>query len=204
MIVIVDYKMGNIGSILNMLKKIGIPSTISSDPKEIMAAEKLILPGVGSFDNGMSNLERSGLLPVLNEKVLNGKTPVLGICLGMQLLTRKSEEGRSSGLGWIAADTVRFQFGADKQGLKIPHMGWNSVSFIRGSRISSGLEEPRFYFVHSFPVRCDRDENILGRTIYGYEFASAIYKDNIIGVQFHPEKSHRFGLTLFRNFAQDS
>lgn len=203
MIVIVDYKMGNIGSILNMLKKIGAPAMASSLPEDILQADKLILPGVGAFDNGMTNLKESGLLSVLNEKVLAKKTPILGICLGMQLLTRQSAEGRLEGLGWIEADTVRFRFDREESALKIPHMGWNTVMFKPGNVLSSGLEnEARFYFVHSFHVVCDREENVAGKTFYGYEFSSAIQNGNIMGVQFHPEKSHKYGLRLLKNFVE--
>ena len=203
MIIIVDYKMGNLGSILNMLKKIGAPAMASSLPEDILQADKLILPGVGAFDNGMTNLKESGLLSVLNEKVLAKKTPILGICLGMQLLTRRSAEGRLEGLGWIEADTIRFRFGREESALKIPHMGWNTVMFKPGSVLSSELEdEARFYFVHSFHVVCDREENVAGKTFYGYEFSSAIQNGNIMGVQFHPEKSHKYGLRLLKNFVE--
>ena len=203
MIVIIDYKMGNLGSILNMLKKIGAPAMASSLPEDILQADKLILPGVGAFDNGMTNLKESGLLSVLNEKVLAKKTPILGICLGMQLLTRRSAEGGLEGLGWIEADTVRFRFGKEESTLKVPHMGWNTVRFKPGSILSSGLEnEARFYFVHSFHVVCDREENVAGKTFYGYEFSSAIQNGNIMGVQFHPEKSHKYGLRLLKNFVE--
>ena len=203
MIVIIDYKMGNLGSILNMLKKIGVQSIVSSLPEDILQADKLILPGVGAFDNGMANLKESSLLSVLNEKVLAKKTPILGICLGMQLLTRRSAEGRLEGLGWVEADTVRFRFGKEESTLKIPHMGWNTVMFKTGSVLSSELEdEARFYFVHSFHVVCDREENVAGKTFYGYEFSSAIQNGNIIGVQFHPEKSHKYGLRLLKNFVE--
>ena len=203
MIVIIDYKMGNLGSILNMLKKIGVQAIVSSLPEDILQADKLILPGVGAFDNGMANLKESSLLSVLNEKVLAKKTPILGICLGMQLLTRRSAEGRLEGLGWVEADTVRFRFGKEESTLKIPHMGWNTVMFKTGSVLSSELEdEARFYFVHSFHVVCDREENVAGKTFYGYEFSSAIQNGNIIGVQFHPEKSHKYGLRLLKNFVE--
>ena len=203
MIIIVDYKMGNLGSILNMLKKIGVQAIVSSLPEDILQADKLILPGVGAFDNGMANLKESSLLSVLNEKVLAKKTPILGICLGMQLLTRRSAEGRLEGLGWVEADTVRFRFGKEESTLKVPHMGWNTVRFKPGSILSSGLEnEARFYFVHSFHVVCDREENVAGKTFYGYEFSSAIQNGNIMGVQFHPEKSHKYGLRLLKNFVE--
>lgn len=203
MIVIIDYNMGNLGSIFNMLKKIGVSTKVSSNIDVIQAASNLILPGVGAFDNGMSNLKETGLIPVLNEKVLIRKTPILGICLGMQLLTRSSEEGRLPGLGWIDGCTTRFRFGSEQSGLKIPHMGWNTVTFKKNSIFSQGFEgDPRFYFVHSYHVTCNREEDVAGKTFYGYEFHSAIQKDNIYGVQFHPEKSHHFGMNLLRNFVE--
>lgn len=200
MIVVVDYGMGNLGSIFNMLKKIGAVAHISSDHHEIELAEKLILPGVGSFDNGMRNLKDKGLFPVLRRKVIDNGTPILGICLGMQLLSRKSEEGSIPGLGWIDADTVKLRFEAGV-GLKIPHMGWNTVEPIPNSTLFAGLEEDnRFYFVHSYHIVCDSHENILGQTNYGFFFTSAVVRRNIYGVQFHPEKSHKFGMRLMQNF----
>jgi imidazole glycerol-phosphate synthase subunit HisH len=203
MIIIIDYKMGNLGSIFNMLKKIGISSKISSSHDDILSASKLILPGVGAFDNGMQNLKQAELISVLNEKVLIHKAPILGICLGMQLFTRSSEEGKSAGLGWIAGSTSRFRFDANRTRLRIPHMGWNTVAFKQDSIFHYGYEEePRFYFVHSYHVVCDQEKNIAGKTLYGYEFVSALQKDNIYGVQFHPEKSHKFGMRLLRNFVE--
>lgn len=203
MIVIIDYKMGNLGSIFNMLKKIGVSSKVSSDAGDILSASKLILPGVGAFDNGMTNLREAGLLSVLNEKVLVQKTPVLGICLGMQVLTKSSEEGSLPGLGWVDGYTARFRFGTEQAHLKVPHMGWNTVEFSKNSIFSQGYEEvPRFYFVHSYHVICNQENDVAGRTFYGYEFASAVQKDNIYGVQFHPEKSHKFGMRLLRNWVK--
>lgn len=200
MIVIVDYKMGNVGSILNMLKKIGVNAIISSDTEEIKNAEKLILPGVGSFDPGMENLKRFGLLSILNEKVIKDKTPVLGLCLGMQLFSQKSEEGISEGLGWIDAEVKKFKFGNNS--LKIPHMGWNTISILKNDILLSDMpEESRFYFVHSYHVDCKNNE-ILATTNYGYDFPSIIKKENIIGVQFHPEKSHKYGMKMLKNFAE--
>jgi glutamine amidotransferase len=200
MIVIVDYGIGNLGSISNMLKRIGVLSCTCSDPHDIALADKLIFPGVGSFDNGMKNIKERGLLPILNERVLDKRVPILGICLGMQLMTRKSEEGNQSGLGWIDAETVKFSFN-DSLGLKIPHMGWNSVKSIPGSALFNGIEaDNRFYFVHSYHVVCDHPGNILGRTEYGFSFTSAVIKDNIYGVQFHPEKSHKYGMRLLQNY----
>jgi imidazole glycerol-phosphate synthase subunit HisH len=204
MIVIVDYGMGNLGSIKNMLKKVDVPAAISSNLQEIADAEKIILPGIGSFDNGMQRLGELGMIPVLNQKVLIEKIPALGICLGMQLMTRASEEGELLGLGWIEADTVRFNFGPNGHGLKIPHMGWNQVQIAKESALLTNMdEEPRFYFVHSYHPVCQRPGDVLLRTVYGYEFASGFQHGNIAGVQFHPEKSHRFGMRLLENFAKE-
>lgn len=203
MIIIVDIGMGNLGSIFNMLKKLGISCRVSSDPNDVISAGGLILPGVGAFDTGMRNLGKSGLVPLIGDKVLAGKTPLLGICLGMQLLTEGSEEGSLPGLGWIEGRTVRFTFGPGQDALRIPHMGWNTVAF-RGRSVFSGAyhDEPRFYFVHSYHVVCSREEDIAGTTVYGYPFASAVQSGNVCGVQFHPEKSHRFGMTLLKTFAE--
>ena len=200
MITIVDYNMGNLGSIKNMLKKIGFESCISSDPAEIGAASKLILPGVGAFDSGMSNLERTGLIPLLSRRVLEDRVPMLGICLGMQLMTKSSEEGTRAGLGWIDADAVRFRPATTT--LKVPHMGWNRVLPVRSSPLTDDLPaEPRFYFVHSFFVRCCDDADVLLTTPFDGSFASAFQRGNVCGVQFHPEKSHKFGMALLHNFA---
>ncbi len=201
MITIVDYNMGNLGSIRNMLKKIGIDSEVTADASTIAAARKLILPGVGAFDAGMDNLERSGLIPVLNERVVQARVPTLGICLGMQLMTRGSDEGRRKGLGWVDAEALRFR-PADAA-LKVPHMGWNRVMPVRPSPLTEGLpHEPRFYFVHSYYVHCHDDADVLLSTPYGEVFHSAFRHGNVVGVQFHPEKSHKFGMALLRNFAE--
>jgi glutamine amidotransferase len=203
MIVIVDYKMGNLGSIHNMFSRIGVESIISGDPKVIESADKIILPGVGAFDAGMSNLKNLHLIELLNDKVIERKTPVFGICLGMQLLGKSSEEGVLPGLGWVNAESVRFNFEDKQKDLRIPHMGWNSLDITRKGSILDNLpEEPRFYFVHSYHVRCNNDEDILAKTRYGIEFVSVVRKGNIMGTQFHPEKSHKFGLALLRNFAE--
>jgi glutamine amidotransferase len=202
MITIIDYKTGNLGSILNMLKKIRVESVITSDPDVIDKAEKIILPGVGAFDQGMSNLIGLGLLKALNRKVLSGRTPVLGICLGMQLMTMGSEEGELKGLGWIDAKSVRFRF-RDTAEYKIPHMGWNFTRQHKESRLFKNMyPEPRFYFVHSYFVQNNDQSDVLTSTSYETEFTSSFEKGNISGVQFHPEKSHKFGMHLLKNFSE--
>lgn len=199
MITIIDYGMGNVGSIRNMGKKLGYDIAISGDPAVIAQAEKLILPGVGSFDKGITNL--CGLIPVLNERVLERKVPILGVCLGVQLFTRGSEEGRLPGLGWIAADTKRFRFGPENADLKVPHMGWNFIEPAKPATLLEALPpEPRFYFVHSYHLVCDHAADVLTWTTYGHRFASAVQRENIWGTQYHPEKSHKFGMALLKNF----
>jgi glutamine amidotransferase len=203
MIAIIDYGMGNLGSIKNMLSWIDVESVTTSKCEIIESANKLILPGVGAFDNAIINLKRLGIIPSLNRMVLINKTPILGICLGMQLLSKRSEEGKLPGLGWIDAETVRFRFNAELVSLKIPHMGWNTIKVRQRNSIFDGVnEESRFYFVHTYHVICNDEANILATTEYGVTFNSAIVKDNIIGIQFHPEKSHKFGLKLLKNFAE--
>ena len=204
MIVVVDYGMGNVGSIANMLKKVGAPVTISADAHDIERADKLILPGVGAFDAAMDRINTAGLRVALERRAVADNVPVLGICLGMQLLTRASEEGELTGLGWIAARTVAFRGRIEPQ-MKSPHMGWNLVQLHTPSALTAGLaqlSEPRFYFVHSYYVACDDDAMAILRTTYGVTYASAIQQGNIYGVQFHPEKSHRFGMRLLENFAK--
>jgi len=203
MIVIVDYGMGNIGSVQNMLNYLKIDAKISNDPSTIEKADKIILPGVGSFDKGMKNLESKGFIKVLRKRVLADKVPVLGVCLGMQLLTNTSEEGSLQGLGWIHAKTVKFKFKDENKKLKIPHMGWNTADVKNNSSLFEGMpEESRFYFVHSYHVVCEDKSNILTTTNYGYEFVSSIQNKNMVGVQFHPEKSHKFGMKIYQNFAK--
>ncbi|MFN0076451.1 MAG: imidazole glycerol phosphate synthase subunit HisH [Prosthecobacter sp.] len=203
MIVIVDYGTGNLGSIQNMGRKAGGEMLISGDPDVIARAEKLILPGVGAFDVGMTNLRERGLEAPLNEAVLKRGVPILGICLGIQLFTRRSEEGKMAGLGWIAADTIRFRFDteAKQSALKVPHMGWDNIEPTREDRLLKNLPpEPRFYFVHSYHLACDDASEVLTWTEYGHRFASSVQRGNIWGTQFHPEKSHKFGFALLQNF----
>lgn len=202
MIVIVDYGMGNLGSVENMFKRIGEKAIISSDLNIISKASKIILPGVGSFDSAMKKISSSELLNILNNKALIQKVPVLGICLGMQLLTNSSEEGIQPGLKWIDAETLAFK-GRVNESLKIPHMGWNFVNFQNDNKILQEYQnDVKFYFVHSYFVRVKNESNSLMSTNYGLNFDSAIVRENIFGVQFHPEKSHKFGMHFFKNFVK--
>ena len=203
MIAIIDYGLGNLGSIKNMLTRIGAYAIVTSSQEIIEAADKLILPGVGSFDNAMRNLEHLGVIPILNTMVLEKRKPILGICLGMQLFSKRSEEGSIPGLGWINAETIKFRFEGDTSRLRIPHMGWNTVKVKQYSPIFENLfEESRFYFVHSYHVSCNEEANVLATSCYGITFHSAVIKENIIGTQFHPEKSHKFGMKLLQKFAE--
>ena len=199
MITIVDYGMGNLGSIRNMFKRIGVPTVLAADPEAIEKADKLVLPGVGNFDQAMKRINSSDLREILDHKALLERIPILGICLGMQLLTQSSEEGTSLGLGWIKAITRRFP---KTSKLKVPHMGWNIVSPVRESPISKNLpDEIRFYFVHSFYVHVENEEDSILKAHYGINFDAAIQHGNIFGVQFHPEKSHKYGMLFLKNFA---
>lgn len=203
MILIIDYGMGNLGSIANMIKRLGYKTSISNDIDKIKTAKKIILPGVGAFDEAMRNLRRLNITELIKTKVIEEKTPILGICLGMQLMANKSEEGREEGLGLIEAEVVKFHF-SDNNKLKIPHMGWNTINIQKEHPLFSGFyDEPRFYFVHSYHVVCNNNNNVLTTTEYGYPFVSSYAKNNILGVQFHPEKSHKFGMKLIKNFIEN-
>ncbi len=202
MIVVIDYGMGNLGSILNMLKKVGAEARISEGPEDLLLASKLILPGVGAFDAGISNLRQRGYLDVLDRRVRQDKVPILGICLGMQLFSRFSEEGKKPGLGWIDAQTVRFRMPDSARRRKVPHMGWNAVAVQKPSVFfEDAVPSRRFYFVHSYHVRCQNEVDVLTTTSYGVDFTSAVLHGNIVGCQFHPEKSHQFGMAFLRQFA---
>ena len=204
MVTIVDYGMGNLHSVLKAFKRLQIPAEISSDPEIIQNASQLILPGVGNFKRGMYNLTQRNLIEPLNNAVLNNKVPVLGICLGMQLMTKHSEEGNVDGLGWIDAKTMGFNFSSiDNSNLHIPHIGWNNVNCASENPLFANMEsDPHFYFVHSYYVSCASPENVAGTTHYGNTFVSAISINNIFATQFHPEKSHDIGLTLLKNFTE--
>jgi glutamine amidotransferase len=196
MIGIVDYGMGNVGSVESMINFLGYHKTkIVKSPEELRLVDKIVLPGVGSFDNGMGNIIHSGWLGELHHNVIEKHKPILGICLGMQLLMEKSEEGNQSGLGFVKGECKKFNF--SNTSLKVPHMGWNQVKPIKTELCK---EDSRFYFVHSYYVECDNKEDIMLETTYGIKFTSGISKDNIFGVQFHPEKSHKYGMKLMENF----
>ena len=200
MITVIDYGAGNIGSVLNMIKHVGGQAEVTGEPIGVLRATKILLPGVGSFDNAMTRLARLGLTDALKEQAHAG-VPFLGICLGMQLLAQQSEEGSLPGLGFISGRVRRFNFAGGITKLKIPHMGWNQVTPVRDHELVQGMGEgARFYFVHSYYFDCERDEDVLLRSVYGHKFASGVQRGNVMGVQFHPEKSHRYGMQLIRNF----
>ena len=203
MIVIIDYDVGNVGSIVNMLKKINVPAVATAKPEVILQADKLILPGVGAFDRGMVNLRRLGIRDALERKVLGEGTLILGICLGAQLMTRSSEEGQEPGLGWVKARTIRFFSQQETAGYRVPHIGWNEVIPRKESPLFRWVpEKARFYFVHSYHFVCENTGDVLAETEYGYWFQSAFAFGNCFGVQFHPEKSHKYGMALLRSFAE--
>ena len=201
MIVVVDFKMGNIRSITKVFKKLKAKVKTTSNVEEVESADKLIIPGVGHFGKGMENLQKLNLISCLNMKVQQQKTPVLGICLGMQLFSEYGEEGNVRGLGWISGKVQRFVFPVSKDNLKVPHMGWNSVKILKDSLILNKIHSgDSFYFAHSYYVLCNSSTDVLCRTKYGIEFDAAIQMDNIYGLQFHPEKSHAQGLKIIDNF----
>ena len=202
MIVIIDYGLGNLASIGNMLKKIGVEATISSDKDAIARADKLVLPGVGAFDVGMRNLIDRDLITILHEQVLEERTPILGICLGLQLFGTESAEGTRPGLGWIDARSIPFH-SPPAGPSRVPHMGWNNLHPRTTSPLLGNLpEDSRFYFVHSYHLECHDPADVIAVTEYGYEFPSVVARENVLGTQFHPEKSHRFGASLMENFAR--
>ncbi len=203
MIAILDYNMGNVSSVKNMLKKIGFDAEVVNSPSVLQQASKIILPGVGSFDYAVRSLDQLGLTKVIKQKAAEDKTPILGICLGMQLLTNGSEEGELPGLGLIEGYTRRFSSEIIAKNYKIPHMGWDFIEQKNDSPLLTGMKEAsRFYFVHSYHVVCENEASSIAVANYGYEFTCMIQKNNVYGVQFHPEKSHKYGMGLLKNFAE--
>lgn len=203
MLIIVDYDIGNLASLKNMLKRIGAEATVASSANELEPATKIILPGFGAFDTCAQKLQQSGLIPELNTKIIEKKVPLLGICVGMQLLFQGSEEGELPGLNWIKGKNVRFMESQMPKGYKVPHMGWTDVRFEKKSKLVEGLEEEaRFYFGHSYHAMLQEQQDALVSADYGYRFVAGVARENILGVQFHPEKSHRFGMKLLDNFVK--
>lgn len=201
MISVVNYGVSNIGSMLNILKKIGVPAEPVSTRAEIERADKIILPGVGAFDNGISALTKMDLAEPLMKRVAKDHVPILGVCLGMQLLAKGSEEGVLSGIDLIDGYCKRFPSDCDPP-ITVPHMGWNAITVLQRSVLFDNMENPRFYFAHSYHFVCANPANVLASAYYGIEFTAAIKHRNVWGVQFHPEKSHRFGMALLSNFAR--
>lgn len=202
MIAIVDYGLGNIKAFANVFKKSNIAYLIAKNSEDIKVAEKILLPGVGAFDYAMERLNNSGMRQALDDVVLNSKIPVLGVCVGMQMMANSSEEGSLKGLGWIDGEVLKFDESKLLQSTRLPHMGWNDVSPVTASSLFTGLEkEARFYFLHSYYIKCNKKEDVLAGSDYGGEFTCAVNHENIYGVQFHPEKSHQWGIGLLRNFA---
>lgn len=203
MIAIVDYGLGNVRAFQNVYARLNIPVAIASTAEALAGADRVIVPGVGSFDDAMGRLDRSGMRPALEELALGRRVPVLGVCVGMQMLAASSEEGRLPGLGWVPGTVRRFSGSAGGRPLWVPHMGWNGVRPVAGADLFAGLErDARFYFLHSYYFEAGPGSEVLAVAEYGLEFACAVRAGNIFGVQFHPEKSHGWGMRLLDNFAR--
>ncbi|MHC8355005.1 imidazole glycerol phosphate synthase subunit HisH [Pseudomonas sp. LB3P81] len=203
MITIIDYGLGNIQAFVNVYKRLHIPVSVAQNADELASATKLILPGVGAFDHAMERLDSSGMRPLLDELVQLKKVPVLGICVGMQILADSSDEGSLPGLGWVSGAVRSFSSIPQLSDLALPHMGWNDVVPSLGNPLFRGFEkDARFYFLHSFFFECQQLANVAATSSYGLDFSCAVAADNVYGVQFHPEKSHHFGVGLLKNFAE--
>lgn len=202
MIGIIDYGLGNVKAFANVYKMLDIPAIIVTKPHELIKVSRVIMPGVGAFDHAMKCLQDSGMREMLDEIVLHKRVPVLGICVGMQMLTNSSEEGVSPGLKWINGDVKKIDSSFNKS-IYVPHMGWNDVKPLNNNDLFRGLsDDVRFYFLHSYYVHCQRNEDVIAVTNYGVEFACAVNHENVFGVQFHPEKSHQYGIKLLKNFSE--
>ena len=203
MISIIDYGVGNVLAFANVYHRLDIPAAIASTPEQLENASKLILPGVGAFDHAVGRLNASGMRPKLDELVRERRVPILGVCVGMQMLAASSEEGDLDGLGWVGGEVLKLDAGASDDVTRLPHMGWNDVAPVGESPLFSGLEhDARFYFLHSYYFQSANNEDVLAETHYGITFSCAVQSGNTYGVQFHPEKSHRFGTRLLKNFAE--
>jgi len=195
-----NLSIGNFASVLRMVQKVGGSARLVDSPSDLRGADKIILAGVGAFDNGMTSLREGGWIDPLNEAVMERKVPVLGICLGMQLMFQRSEEGLLPGLGWVDGEVRRFNLPSES-GLKVPHMGWNTVTITKLNPLFPVDEdEQRFYFVHSYHAHCAQPADVVATATHGHPFTAALSRDNLYGVQFHPEKSHRFGMAIIKNF----
>ena len=203
MIHIIDYGLGNVGAFLTLFKRQGIPATAATTEKDLSGADRIILPGVGSFDQAMQLLHSSGMRKTLDYLVMEKKVPILGVCVGMQILGDSSDEGSDAGLGWVPGRIRDLRSrGVRHQGLPLPHMGWNDVSPSRELALLAGISSPRFYFLHSFYFDNQVETDAAATACYGDDFTCIVNRDNVWGVQFHPEKSHRFGMALLKNFAE--
>jgi imidazole glycerol-phosphate synthase subunit HisH len=203
MISIVDYRLGNVFAITNLYKRLSIPTKLVSTPEELEGAERIILPGVGAFDWAMRCLTESGMRPALDRLVLEDKVPVLGICVGMHMMAKRSEEGSLEGLGWLDAEVKKFDPQAGESARRLPHMGWNDVRAAHGDGLFSELDtDAKFYFLHSYYMAVGTEDQVLGHADYQGQFTCSVSHENVYGVQFHPEKSHRWGVQLLKNFAE--
>jgi glutamine amidotransferase len=203
MITIIDYGSGNIKAIANIYEKLKVGFTIASTPEQVVGAKKIFLPGVGAFDETISKLDSTGFRKVLDKEVLENKVPIMGICVGMQILAESSEEGTCKGLGYIKGKVKKIDSSMLKQKPKLPHLGWNSIEIIKENKLLQNIDPLfGFYFLHSFYFECEDQNDVLATTFYGSTFASAVQRENVFGIQFHPEKSHRNGVNLLHNFAK--